>query len=150
MEILEATLNELEVTSELFNLYRQFYEQVSDLPAARSFIEERLASGDAKIFLAMDANGNTIGFTQLYPSFSSVAMKRVWHLNDLFVISTSRKAGAGKALLNAAQAFAKQTNALTVKLATAIDNHSAISLYESLGYSKVVAFDHYTRKVDIT
>ncbi|WP_275920188.1 GNAT family N-acetyltransferase [Aeromonas sp. 2HA2] len=86
-------------------------------------------------------------FTQLYPAFSSIAMKRMWYLNDLFVIESARQQGVARALLKRVASFAKETDALTVKLATAVSNHPAKSLYESEGYQKVIAFDHYTQRV---
>ena len=47
-----------------------------------------------------------IGFTQLYPSFSSLSLKSVWILNDLYVYEEYRKQGVGKMLLDAAKEFA--------------------------------------------
>ncbi|WP_341536448.1 GNAT family N-acetyltransferase [Aeromonas dhakensis] len=108
---------------------------------------ERLTNADSVIFLARNEMGETMGFAQLYPAFSSVAMKRMWYLNDLFVAESARQQGVARALLKRVASFAKETDALTVKLATSISNHPAKSLYESEGYQKVIAFDHYTQRV---
>ena len=143
-----ANIDDLESIAPLFDLYRQFYKKESDPTAARNFIADRLRRDDSKIFLARSNTDEALGFTQLYPSFSSVTMQRLWNLNDLYVASNARKRGVGKALLDAAQDFAIQTDAASVKLATAVDNHCAKSLYESIGYKKITAFDHYTRKID--
>lgn len=147
MDIKKASLTDLELVSELFDAYRQFYEQPSDLEAAQSFIENRLANNDSVIFLALSKTGEPLGFAQLYPSFSSVAMKRMWYLNDLFVAPSARRQGVARALLKQVAAFAQETDALTVKLATAVTNKQASALYVSEGYEKVTAFDHYVQRV---
>lgn len=147
MRIIKAGTEDLNGVAELFDEYRQLYNQTKNLKAAKAFISERLANDDSKILLAVDKDGKAVGFTQLYPAFSSVAMKPMWHLNDLYVIETSRKNGVAEALLEAARDLASTTGALTIKLATAIDNIHAKALYEKVGYSKVIAFDHYTQKV---
>ncbi|MFM5743059.1 GNAT family N-acetyltransferase [Aeromonas veronii] len=147
MDIIQATPANLEETSQLFDAYRQFYGQAADHSAATRFIAERLEAADSVIFLARNEMGESIGFTQLYPAFSSVAMKRMWYLNDLYVVESARQQGVARALLKRVASFAKETNALTVKLATGISNHPAKLLYESEGYQKITAFDHYTQRV---
>ncbi|UTM56217.1 GNAT family N-acetyltransferase [Photobacterium sp. CCB-ST2H9] len=147
MYISQVTLAALEQVSVLFDAYRQFYAQESDLGAARAFIAKRLEEQDSVIFLARTETDEPLGFVQLYPSFSSVAMKRMWYLNDLYVSENARHQGVARALLKYVETFAKETNALTVKLATAVSNEKAKSLYESEGYAKVTAFEHYTQRV---
>ena len=147
MHILQATPAHLEETSYLFDAYRQFYGQAPDRSAATGFIAERLTNADSVIFLARNEVGESMGFAQLYPAFSSVAMRRMWYLNDLFVAESARQQGVARALLKRVASFAKETDALTVKLATAVSNHPAKWLYESEGYQKVIAFDHYTQRV---
>ncbi|HHQ4526283.1 TPA: GNAT family N-acetyltransferase [Aeromonas hydrophila] len=147
MQIFQATLAHLEETSRLFDSYRQFYGQAPDSAEANRFIGERLASVDSVIFLARNEVGECTGFVQLYPAFSSVAMKRMWYLNDLYVVESARQQGIARALLKRVASFAKETDALTVKLATAVSNHPAKLLYESEGYQKITAFDHYTQRV---
>jgi len=134
VKIIQANIENLDTVAELFDLYRQFYEQESDIGAAKQFIKQRLELNDSTIFLALTTKNEPIGFTQLYPAFSSVAMKPMLYLNDLFVISTVRKSGIGKALLDAAYDFALDTGVGNLKLATAVDNFSAKSLYENNEY----------------
>lgn len=147
MKIIEATISNLDKISILFDGYRQFYEQESDIDTAEAFIHSRITNGESVIFLALSEGDEALGFAQLYPSFSSVSMKRMWYLNDLFVLDSARNKGVARALLKRVAAFAKETNAITVKLATAVSNESAKSLYESEGYVKVTAFEHYTQRV---
>ncbi|MFM4805082.1 GNAT family N-acetyltransferase [Aeromonas bivalvium] len=147
MHIHQATSADIEDLTLLFDAYRQFYGQASAPMAAAAFIAERISKSESVIFLARSETGETIGFAQLYPAFSSVAMKRMWYLNDLFVAASARQQGVAKALLKQVATFARETDALTVKLATAVSNLPAKALYESEGYQKVVAFDHYTQRV---
>ncbi|HEY9296767.1 MAG TPA: GNAT family N-acetyltransferase [Phormidium sp.] len=146
MEVFQARLEHLEAVSQLFDQYRVFYKSSSDLEAARKFLQDRFHKGDSTIFVASN-NGHTVGFTQLYPSFSSVSMKRIWILNDLFVEQAYRKQGVAKLLLSAAEDFARQTGAIRISLATQISNVAAQSLYESLGYCKDEEFHHYSLKL---
>ena len=147
MQIYPATSVDIEDLTLLFDAYRQFYGQAPAPMAAAAFIAERLAKSESVIFLARGETGEAIGFAQLYPAFSSVAMKRMWYLNDLFVAASARQQGVARALLKQVATFARETDALTVKLATAVSNLPAKALYESEGYQKVVAFDHYTQRV---
>jgi GNAT superfamily N-acetyltransferase len=143
MKIIQAQLAHLETVARLFNQYRMFYQQPSNLEGATQFLRERLQKNDSTIFLA-EENGNMIGFTQLYPSFSSVSMKPIWILNDLFVAETYRKQGAAQQLMTAAEAFTRETGAIRIALSTQISSTTARSLYESRGYVRDEEFYHYT------
>lgn len=149
MKVIKASVSNLDDIAILFDAYRQFYEQKSDIQGAKDFIEMHMKNGDSVIYLALSEGNEPLGFAQLYPSFSSVAMKRMWYLNDLYVSENARKKGVGRALLQKIAAFVKDTDAITVKLATAVSNEKAKSLYESEGYVKVTAFEHYTQRVKL-
>jgi ribosomal protein S18 acetylase RimI-like enzyme len=133
MNIVQATVNDLDALTELFDLYRIFYQQQSDLSGARSFINDRLNNEDSVIFIAFDDN-DAIGFVQLYPSFSSVSMKQSWVLNDLYVKEKVRGRGFGEKLIRAAIAFAEETDAKGVLLETGKENIAAQRLYEKIGF----------------
>lgn len=142
--IREVASGDLDPLAKLFDEYRQFYEQASDVEGARRFLEERLNRSESVVFLAIDpCSGNTVGFTQLYPSFSSISMKRVWILNDLYVREEYRNRGAAKLLLEAAKSHARQTDAKGLELSTAIPNVRAQRLYETSGYERDTEFYHY-------
>jgi GNAT superfamily N-acetyltransferase len=130
MEIVLARAEHFEEVVVLFDQYRVFYNQSSDLEAARNFLQERFQTNDSKIFIAR-RDGCGIGFTQLYPSFSSVSMKRIWILNDLFVEESHRNQGIAKLLMSAAENYARETGAVRIILATQISNVAAQALYES-------------------
>jgi len=143
ISIVRATSEHLSEVAGLFDAYRRFYGQDSDLDRATTFIGTRLEKGDSAVFLARNTS-KAIGFIQLYPSFSSVAMRRIWILNDLFVTESARQKGVATSLMEEAKRFASETQAARLALATATDNEPAQALYESGGWVKDVTFVHYT------
>lgn len=120
---------------DLFNDYRIFYQQPSDIDLARAFLQQRLENNESVIFVAMDSDA-AIGFTQLYPKFSSMRATRNWVLNDLFVDPKFRKKGIGEKLIDKALEFARLDGATFVDLSTAVDNYTAQKLYEQIGFEK--------------
>jgi GNAT superfamily N-acetyltransferase len=142
MLVRRAGLGDLDDLAPLFDGYRQFYGQRSDLGAARAFLSERLRRDDSVIFIAT-ADDMALGFTQLYPSFSSVSVKRLWILTDLFVSPAARRGGVGRRLLERAREWAVETGAKGLTLTTALTNSTARSLYESCGWRLDDEFAHY-------
>lgn len=137
MKIIRATLNEVEKLSFLFDQYRQFYKQSSDIDTARIFLSERITNNESVIFLAMDKMEKAgIGFVQLYPTFSSVSMKRGWVLNDLFVHEDYRKQRVAEALINKSKELARETNSKGLVLETHSSNAGAQKLYDKTGFKK--------------
>lgn len=150
LHIRQALLDDLDTLTPLFDAYRQFYAQAPDPDHARTFLHERLALRESVIFLAGLDRGDTteaVGFMQLYPGFSSVAARRLWILNDLFVTPQARHHGVGRALLARAREHARATGACRVTLSTAADNAHAQGLYESFGFARDTDV-HYTLPVD--
>jgi GNAT superfamily N-acetyltransferase len=141
-----VTAEQVELIIPLFDAYRQFYGQPSDLDGARRFLAERLARGESVIF-ALIESGRALGFTQLFPSFSSVAMRPIWILNDLFVAEEARRRGVGARLLGAARDHARRTGAARLELSTAVSNTEAQALYERDGWRRDTAFLHYEYEV---
>lgn len=143
----QAQVADTELIAPLFDAYRQFYRQSADLPLALAFLRERLTLGESVIFVAQDEQGQAIGFTQLYPSFSSVGARRIWILNDLFVAPAARGNGVAHQLLDTAKNHAMATGAKRLALSTARDN-PAQKLYESVGYERDNMFYHYSLALD--
>jgi GNAT superfamily N-acetyltransferase len=139
-----AELDDLDALAPLFDGYRQFYKQPSDLTGARAFLADRIKRGESVIFVAV-VDGAIVGFTQLYPLFSSVSLKRLWLLNDLFVTPNARGSGAGRALLARAERHAVETGAKGLTLTTQDTNLTAQRLYEACGWTKDEEFFHYQR-----
>jgi GNAT superfamily N-acetyltransferase len=138
----EAGLSDLAPLSALFDQYRRFQGQPADLAAARAFLQSRLANGESIIFMA-ESQGQAIGFAQLFPSFSSVSLKRVFILNDLFVSEQARRSGVASRLLRALETHAWSKDAARVTLNVARQNPSAQALYEARGWKQDAVFFMY-------
>ena len=143
-QIRQATILDLDMLAPLFDGYRQFYGQPADLARAHDFLAERFRHHESLILLARDEHGGGLGFTQLYPLFSSVRMVRTWLLNDLFVMPSARRQGVAAALLTVAAEHARALGAASLSLSTALDNASAQALYESLGWQRDRQFCEYS------
>ena len=133
MGILKATIADLDSLAEMFDLYRQFYKQSSDLGGAKSFLLERINGNESIIFISKEKENYT-GFVQCYPIFSSVSMKRLWLLNDLFVRQEFRGKGISKQLIDRCKRLAKETGAKGLMLETDKTNHIGNSLYPKEGF----------------
>ena len=125
----------------VFDLYRQFYKQPCNILLAERFLRERILGRESMIFAAFDGE-HIVGFTQLYPSFSSVSAQRSWILNDLFVLENYRKQGIAEQITAHAKTFAVETHAKGLALETAADN-PAQHLYERLGWERDAGSLHY-------
>lgn len=137
----KGTLEHLDQLVPLFDGYRIFYEQASDLSGARDFLKHLITNDASVVFLAY-LNGQAVGFTQLFDSFSSVAMRPILILNDLYVMPEHRGEGIGEALLVHAKSYCRQFNYKGLALETARDNPAQI-LYERLGWQKDTHCFHY-------
>jgi GNAT superfamily N-acetyltransferase len=140
--IRRATAADIDVLAPLFDAYRQFYRQRSDPEGARRFLGEGLEREESIVFLAFQGETAT-GFTQLYPSFSSASMARIFVLNDLFVSPEARRGGTGSALLRAAADYGRSAGAVRLTLSTELTNTTAQSVYERNGWKRDTAFCVY-------
>lgn len=134
-EIRRSSLDDLDALVPLFDGYRRFYGQAADLDGARAFLEARLRHDESIVLLAT-LDGRPAGFTQLFPLFSSVAMTRVYLLNDLYVAEHARRSGVAGALLDAARDVALAEGATRLVLETAADNFPAQALYRGAGWTQ--------------
>ncbi len=137
-----ATLSDLPALSGLFDQYRVFYRKTPDLPAAQQFLEDRLNEKDSVIYVAA-LEGQLVGFTQLYPIFSSTRMRRLWLLNDLFVHPAQRGKGISLQLLEQAKNLCRDTNACGVLLETEKSNTIGNQLYPRAGFQQNEASNFY-------
>jgi ribosomal protein S18 acetylase RimI-like enzyme len=143
LTIVRAEHKHLDDLAALFDGYRQFYGQRADVAAARAFLRERMERGESVIYVAYADGEEAAGFTQLYPSFSSVSLKPLWILNDLFVRDGTRRGGVGRSLLERARRHAAETGAKGLVLSTALTNTGAQRLYESCGWEREDEFLQY-------
>lgn len=139
----QATIHDLDLVAPLFDAYRVFYGQATDLERATRFLRERFQQHDSVVIFALNADGEGAGFVQLYPMYSSVRTSRSYLLNDLFVAPNARRRGVAAALMHEAMDFARAVGAGGMTLATAHTNTPAQHLYESLGWRRDEQFREY-------
>ena len=126
---------DLDALAVLFDAYRQFYGQPSDVPRARDWLRSRLRVGESVVLLAR-RGGAMLGFVQLYPMFSSARTAKTWILNDLYVDANARRGGIARSLLDAAAKFAREDGAAGISLETTQDNAAARALYRAAGWNE--------------
>lgn len=131
----QAVFADLDRLAVLFDQYRQFQGRSADVSAARDFLRARFDHGESIVFIAEDGD-EALGFAQLYPSFSSVSLQRVFVLNDLFVAAAGRRQGVATRLLAALEGYAWSLGASRVTLNVARPNTAAQALYASLGWKQ--------------
>ena len=136
MEITEAIIGDIEELSVMFDLYRQFYRQASDIAGARAFLEERISNRESVIYIAKKES-EYAGFVQCYPVFTSVGMKRLWLLNDLYVKQEFRGQGISKLLINRCKQLAHDTGAKGLMLETEKTNEVGNRLYPKEGFELI-------------
>jgi GNAT superfamily N-acetyltransferase len=140
----QAVFADLQELSHLFDQYRVFQGQQSDVAAARSFLQARFDHGESVVFIAHEGTV-ALGFAQLYPSYSSTALARVFILNDLFVHERGRRKGLASGLLAALESYAWAHGAARITLNVAMDNSPGKELYEAQGWGKDAQFFMYHR-----
>lgn len=143
--IREPLDEDLERLAVLFDAYRVFYEQPSDLDGSTRFVRKQLAEGVTRFFVAALGDA-VVGFMHLLPLVHTTVMRPSWLLEDLYVDAPLRGRGVGSALLAYAEDFARRTGAGRISLTTAHTNVTAQRVYEAAGYTLDTTFRTYHRK----
>jgi ribosomal protein S18 acetylase RimI-like enzyme len=134
--IRKATIQDLDQLTTLFDQYLVFYKKPSNIERHKCFLKERLENNEAIIFIAFDdeTKEKAVGFTLIYPTFSSILLSKILILNDLYVDSTIRNNGTGEKLILETIALAKEMGLNLVRLRTAKNNIIAQGLYHKMGF----------------
>jgi len=150
MRIIKATLEHLDLLAPLFIKYREFYGELPYPDSSREFLEKRLTRDESVIYLAMpiDDDKKVLGFCQLYPSYSSLSLKRVWILNDSYVAEDARRQLVADHLMRAAKKMAKDTQAVRMRVSTSANNQVAQKVYESIGFREDTQFKNYVLPIN--
>lgn len=161
IEVVRAGVEDVAMVTPLYDAYLQFYKLPSNEEAARRYLHARLQKSEAVIFVALEESAagepaarpyksaahkgarTALGFTLLYPTWSSLSMRRWWNLNDLYVVPEARQRGVARALMERARQLAEETGASGLGLETAKDNFPAQKLYEQLGWKREEEFFRY-------
>lgn len=143
IKVFRAQSKDLGDAAVIFNSYRIFYGNKSDLKLAFHFLKERLEFQESYIFLSK-MDGEIVGFVQHYPFFSSVRAERLLVLNDLFVSPEARCKGVATALIRESINFARAESCSGLLIETTDDNKTAQALYKKIGWKKEVGIKHYS------
>lgn len=129
IEIVPASLENLDELSKLFQSYRIFYKKEPDTEGEKAFLKDRITNKESVIFLARSED-KFIGFVQLFPMFSSTRITHLWLLNDLYVAEEYRKSGSASLLIEKSKELARETKSAGLMLQTAKTNTTAQSVYD--------------------
>jgi len=131
--IKQATLADLDESATLFNLYRIFYRQESDLEKGKDFLRERFINNESTIFLVVVDN-QAVGFVQLYKLFHYTKLAKQWLLSDLYVHPDFRGQGLSIALIDRSKLWCEETNVCGLMLETEKTNDVGNNLYPRCGF----------------
>ncbi len=143
MTIIQITKDEVLQIVPLFDAYRVWYGKDSDTEGALRFLTDRMEREESVLYGARNDSGEFVGFTQLYPLFSSTRLGRVWLLNDLYVDPDYRGKGISKQLINQAKTLCRKTKAVGMMLETEKTNDIGNNLYPGTGFVLDHEFNHY-------
>ncbi|SEJ92411.1 MULTISPECIES: GNAT family N-acetyltransferase [unclassified Pseudomonas] len=150
MRIVQATLEHLDLLTPLFVKYREFYGELPFPDSSRAFLEKRLRREESVIYLALhdEDDSKLLGFCQLYPSYSSLSLKRVWILNDIYVAEDARRQLVADHLIQKAKKMARETQAVRMRVSTSANNDVAQKVYESIGFREDTQFKNYVLPIN--
>ncbi len=101
--------------------------------AVRGLIERLLRNPEAGVQFVAVKGDQLVGFVTLYHTFSTLQMKRVAILNDLFVDVEYRGQKVGETLFLHALTYIREQGFAFMEWQTAKDNFVAQSLYRKMG-----------------
>lgn len=138
MHIIRSNKSHIAQLVVLFEEYRAFWGIESSVQEVEAFLTKLISNEESVIFIAVDDNTKSImGFVNLYPCYSTLALQRLWILNDLSVSEDYRGKGVSKKLIQKVLTFAKETNAIRIELKTEKTNSQALKLYQTMGFEIV-------------
>lgn len=141
VQVRKANLTDIDQLTDLVEQYRAFYKQEPN-PNTKAYLTKRLENNESIVFVAQE-NEKLVGFTQCYPTFSTVSLSSIWLLNDLFVAPDHRGKHIADELMDVAERSAKEAGATRIWLRTAHTNIPAQSLYEGRGWLQDEVFRRY-------
>ena len=143
MQIRETKNRDIEQLAELFDEYRVFYRNDSDVNAAKNFLADRIKYRDSEIFVCETNEDKLVGFVQLYPLFSSTRMQKLWLLNDLFVTPEFRGMEISIHLIDRAKKLVRDSSACAMFLETEKSNMIGNKLYPKTGFKLNLGSNFY-------
>jgi GNAT superfamily N-acetyltransferase len=134
LEISPISTEEFDELVPLIAAYLRFYEiEGFDEERIAAFFRRFVAPSEGGLLLGARREGRLVGYACLYWAFSSTPPAETVLLNDLYVAESERGRGVGRGLIAASAAVARERGAERLEWSTAPDNHTAQTLYDSLG-----------------
>lgn len=123
-----------EVAALLHRFQAEFDEPTPGAAALEPRVREHLERGLSVFLLAGPPD---TGVAQLRFREYLITGEPMCYLEELYVVPDRRGEGHGKALMEAAMEVARGRGATTMELGTAVSDHAARRLYESLGFTNL-------------
>ncbi|MCG8683472.1 MAG: GNAT family N-acetyltransferase [Desulfobacterales bacterium] len=114
--------------------YRKFCGFAPSQKNTKEFFLNLLRTNQSITFIAVSNENEVMGFINLYPSYSTLALKRILILNDLGVSNHFRRLGVAQALIKHVLEYARSSGAIRVELKTEKTNKNAQQLYADIGF----------------
>ena len=89
----------------------------------------------ASVFVADDGQGTRLGFTHVAPLWDYYLEQPCGHIWDIVVRPEARGRGVGRALIAAAEQWARDRGYRLLTLNVFVENRAALRLYEELGFA---------------
>lgn len=96
--------------------YRKFCGFNLSPEATKGFFKNLHKENKAATFIAISEEYEIMGFINLYPSYSTLSLRKIWILNDLGVSSRFRRLGVAQALIKKSIEFAKESGSIRIEL----------------------------------
>ncbi len=142
MRIIPASLEHLDHLLPMFIRYRELYGAMPQLDASKDFLIERLNNKEAIVLIAFE-NDTALGFSLVYPSFSSVSLRPIWIINDMYVAEDARRKHVANQLLQAIAEQARENNVVRLRVSIHATHDIAQRLYESADFLEDQHFRSY-------
>lgn len=142
MRIIQASLEHLDQLTPMFIRYREFYNAMPQHELSKAFLSQRLKTKEAIVFMAIEAD-DPLGFCLIYPSFSSVLLRPIWIINDMYVTEVSRRKQVANQLIQKVAEQARDNNVVRLRVSIHASNAIAQRLYESADFLEDQHFRSY-------
>jgi len=138
----------------LFHNYRDSLGLKSNNPAEKRFLTKRFHENEFQVLLATVLFNSGIieyteyaGFAIMYPFYSTIQLKKIWLLNDMYVEKKYRHQGIGTKLLDTCISLSEKSDSCGLVLETLIESFGAKKLVEKRGLIKNnYSFGYYREK----
>lgn len=124
MKVFKAEQWNIQALLPLFEEYRLNNGMQENPERTLTFLTNRIRFNESMFFIALDDNGQAIGFVQLFPRLATLQLERYWQLTDIFVKEDKHQTDIYAALISKAKEFVRytQSNRLVAELSQTQQN----------------------------